>query len=132
MWDIEAIESLMGEDTLAHRTPYDPTEPERGFFWAANKEEITQYWMLYVSRFLKVDHFLDDTQRGTEILMNFVRGAGGAGLHLNKAQYGASEWAVKELEKTPMHPRFYEASPDNYIGLFSLKLASPLRTKLSF
>ena len=29
---------------------------------------------------------------------------GGYTIHFNKAQYGASEWAVKELEKTPMHP----------------------------
>ena len=98
------IKNILSGWGNAIRTPYDPKEPERGFFWTTNRGEISMYWMAYVSRFLRVDHFLDDTQRGMEILMNLIKGAGGAGLHLNKAQYGASEWAVRELEKTAMHP----------------------------
>merc|ERR1712080_493639 len=114
MWDIQAMEDL-GLGAFGIRTPYDPKEPERGFFWADNVGEISNYWMDYVSRFLRVDHFLEDTQHGTEILMKLVKGAGGASMHLNKAQFGASEWAVKELDKTPMHP-----SVKNSFGLMIL------------
>ena len=39
-----------------------------------------------------------------EKLIALSRATGGYTIHFNKAQYGASEWAVKELEKTPMHP----------------------------
>ena len=85
-------------------TPYDPTEPKRAFFWGTNVGEIAKYWMAYVSRFLRVDQLLDDTQLGMEKLIELLPGTGGFSLHLNKAQYGASEWAVKELEKTAMHP----------------------------
>ena len=114
MWDVQAMEDI-GFGAFATRTPYDPKEPQRGFFWSQNRNEISQYWMEYVSRFLRVDHFLDNVQHGTEILMKFVRSAGGAGLHLNKAQFGASEWARNELEKTPMHP-----SVKNSFGLMIL------------
>ena len=96
MWDVRVNGGI--------QTPYDPKEPNRAFFWRDNLGEISAYWMMYVSRFLRVDHFLDDTQHGTEILLKFIQGTGGAGLHFNKAQFGASEWAVRELEKTPMHP----------------------------
>ena len=85
-------------------SPYDPTEPDRGFFWSTNQGEIARYWMTYVSRFLRVDQVLDDTQLGMQKLIELLPGTGGFSLHLNKAQYGASEWAVKELEKTAMHP----------------------------
>ena len=85
-------------------TPYDPTEPDRAFFWTPNQGEIAHYWLTYVSRFLRVDQLLDDTQLGMEKLIDLLPGTGSFSLHLNKAQYGASEWAVKELEKTAMHP----------------------------
>ena len=100
-WDINYEVQVMDN---AIPSPYDPTEPERAFFWKGNKAEISRYWMTYVSRFLRVDHFLDDTKLGMQKLMDLVKGTGGVDLHINKAQYGASEWAVQELEKTPMHP----------------------------
>ena len=85
-------------------TPYDPSEPDRAFFWSINQGEIAKYWLAYVSRFLRVDQFLDDTQLGMQKLIDLLFGVGSFSLHLNKAQYGASAWAVKELEKTAMHP----------------------------
>ena len=51
-------------DTLGTRSPYDPMEPERGYFWNDNQAEISRYWMIYVSRWLRVDQFLDDAQTG--------------------------------------------------------------------
>ena len=41
-------------------------EPERGYFWNDNKAEISRYWLIYVSRWLRVDQFLDDSQSGTK------------------------------------------------------------------
>ena len=79
-------------------------EPERGYFWKENQAEISRYWMVYVSRWLRVDQFLDDSQLGMEKLITLAQATGGYTIHFNKAQYGASEWAVKELEKTPLHP----------------------------
>ena len=43
-------------------SPYDPLEPERGFFWSDNRNEISRYWMAYTSRYLTYEHILDDTQ----------------------------------------------------------------------
>ena len=60
--------------------------------------------MYYVSRYLKMDHFLDDTISGIQKLAAYVKATGGLAVHTNKAQFGASDWAVQELEKTPMHP----------------------------
>ena len=103
---------------FANPTPYDPKEPERGFFWKANEGEISAYWMFYISRFLRMDQILDDTRLGMEKLVALVKGTGsGIGIHTNKAQYGASEWAVKELEKTPMHPSI----KGTYVVLSELK-----------
>jgi len=51
-------------DTLGTRSPYDPMEPERGYFWNDNQAEISRYWLVYVSRWLRVDQFLDDSQSG--------------------------------------------------------------------
>ena len=61
MWDPEFTVS----NNLATRTPYDPMEPERGFFWNDNQAEISRYWMVYVSRWLRVDQFLEDVNSGT-------------------------------------------------------------------
>ena len=47
-------------------SPYDPLEPERGFFWSANRNEISRYWMVYTSRYLTYEHILEDT----EVLIN--------------------------------------------------------------
>ena len=85
-------------------TPYDPREPERGFTWAPNIGEISSYWISYVSRFLRYDHFLEDTNSGAELLVDLVDGLGYFGLHFNKAQMGAPEWARQELAKTSQHP----------------------------
>ena len=100
LWDINFLVPI----GAAIPTPYDPTEPDRAFFWTTNQGEIARYWITYVSRFLRVDQLLDDTQLGMEKLIDLLPGTGSFSLHLNKAQYGASEWAVKELEKTAMHP----------------------------
>ena len=43
------------------------------------------------------------------MLIRLFDGTGGGGIHFNKGQYGASEWAVKELEKTPMLPSVKDA-----------------------
>ena len=85
-------------------THYDPREPERGFTWAPNIGEISSYWISYVSRFLRYDHFLEDTNSGAELLVDLVDGLGYFGLHFNKAQMGAPEWARQELAKTSQHP----------------------------
>ena len=85
-------------------THYDPREPERGFTWAPNIGEISSYWISYVSRFLRYDHFLKDTNSGAELLVDLVDGLGYFGLHFNKAQFGAPEWARQELAKTSQHP----------------------------
>ena len=45
-------------------------------------------------------------------MINLFDGTGGGGIHFNKGQYGASEWAVQELEKTPTLP-----SVSNAFGL---------------
>ena len=37
-------------------------------------------------------------------LTRLVDGTGAIALHLNKGQYGASDWAVQELDKTAMQP----------------------------
>ena len=47
-----------------------------------------------------------------EKLTRLADGTGLISLHLNKGQYGASDWAVQELDKTAMHP-----SVKNSIGL---------------
>ena len=60
MWDAD----FMVGAGLGTRTPYDPMEPERGYFWNENKAEISRYWLVYVSRWLRVDQFLDDSQSG--------------------------------------------------------------------
>ena len=99
-WD----KDYLAEDIGKIPSPYDPKEPTRAFTWGANLGEISSYWLAYVSRYLQYHQFLDDTQAGAEKLIELTEGVGYAGLHLNKAQYGAPEWAVKELDKTPMHP----------------------------
>ena len=99
-WDVNYLVTI----GAAIPSPYDPTEPDRAFFWSQNQAQITRYFMAYISRFLRVDQLLDDTQLGMQKLIDLLPGTGGFSLHLNKAQYGASEWAVKELEKTAMHP----------------------------
>ena len=85
-------------------THYDPREPERGFTWGANIGEISSYWISYVSRFLRYDHFLEDTDSGAKLLVDLVDGLGSFGMHFNKAQFGAPEWARQELTKTSQHP----------------------------
>ena len=42
-------------------------------------------------------------------MMRLFDGTGGGGIHFNKGQYGASEWAVQELDKTPMLPSVKDA-----------------------
>ena len=48
-------------------------------------------------------------QAGAEKLIRLFDGTGGGGIHFNKGQYGASEWAVQELDKTPMLPSVKDA-----------------------
>ena len=88
----------------AQPSSYDPLEPKRGFFWNTNVGEISKYWMYYVSRWLRMDQILHDLHNGTQILLELVDVAGSLSVHTNKAQFGATQWAVDELAKTPMHP----------------------------
>ena len=41
---------------------------------------------------------------GSDKLLTLSKAGGGFTIHFNKAQSGASPWAVEELDKTPMHP----------------------------
>ena len=45
-----------------------------------------------------------DTVDGMQKLFDLAEATGGLSIHTNKAQFGASPWAVEELDKTPMHP----------------------------
>ena len=54
-------------------------------------------------------HYIKRFQAGAEKLIRLFDGTGGGGIHFNKGQYGASEWAVKELEKTPTLPSVKDA-----------------------
>lgn len=54
-WDLNYNEGLVP-------SPYDPREPERAGFWSGSLYELSAYWMSYVSRFLKYEHILEDTQ----------------------------------------------------------------------
>ena len=74
-WDLNVDEMLGGKI----KSPYNPGEPERSFYFASHKGLNSAYWMSSYSRFLKVGQFLDDTQRGSEILMNFIKITGNAG-----------------------------------------------------
>ena len=89
---------------LVEKSPYDPLEPERAFFWKENIGEISSYWLKYSSRFLRVDQFLDDVSEGAKMLIDLAAHTGSASVHTNKAQFLASQWAVEELEQTAMHP----------------------------
>ena len=89
---------------VGRASPYDPLEPERAFFYNQNEGEISGYWMWYISRYMRMDQILDDVRNGREKILKFARVVGYVGIHTNKAQYGASSWAVKELDNTPMHP----------------------------
>ena len=60
---------------------------------------LARWSLLYIKLF----------QAGAEKLIRLFDGTGGGGIHFNKGQYGASEWAVKELEKTPMLPSVKDA-----------------------
>ena len=53
-----------------------------------------------------------------EKLTRLVDGAGPISLHFNKGQYGASDWAVQELDKTAMQP-----SVKDSIGLLLMAAA---------
>jgi len=99
-WNKNFVE-LIGVGTPS---PYDPLEPERGYFYNQNLGEISGYWMWYVSRYMRMDQILDDVNAGAKILLDFAKVSGYAGVHTNKAQFGASSWAVDELDKTPLHP----------------------------
>ena len=109
-WDV----NFLIPNGLAIPTPYDPTEPDRAFFWRANQAQISRYFLAYVSRFLRVDQVLDDTQEGMQKLIDLLPGTGKYSIHFNKAQYGASEWAVKELQNTAMHPSVKGICPIEY------------------
>jgi len=85
-------------------TPYDPREPDRAYFWEANLGEISAYWLEYSSRYLRVDQILEDVSLGARTLIDLGRATGSLSVHTNKAQYGAAQWAVDELEHTPTHP----------------------------
>ena len=105
-WNVDFLSQMPG---FVHRSPYDPGEPNRAFFWGANVGEISIYWMYYVSRYLRVDQFLDDTEAGMEKIATFAKKTGNFGIHFNKAQYGVSEWILQEFDKTPMHPSIKES-----------------------
>ena len=85
-------------------SPYDPQEPDRAFFWQANVGEISAYWLEYSSRFLRIDQILDDVANGAEALIDLAKATGHVDIHTNKAQYGAAQWAVEELQQTAIHP----------------------------
>ena len=61
-----------------------------------------------------LDQVLDDTQEGMQKLIDLLPGTGKYSIHFNKAQYGASEWAVKELQNTAMHPSVKGIFPIEY------------------
>jgi len=106
-WNKKAVVDIIGAGISS---PYVPLEPERGFFNKQNLGEISGYWMWYVSRFMRMDQILDDVRVGAKILMDFAKNSGTyAGIHTNKAQYRASNWAVRELDKTPLHPSIKES-----------------------
>ena len=48
-------------------------------------------------------------QAGAEKLIRLFDGTGGGGIHFNKGQYGASEWALQEQDKTAMKPSVKDA-----------------------
>lgn len=98
-WD-SSIEIDIGN---GQPSPYDPKEPERAYFWNENVGEISAFWLGYYSRFLMNSHFMENTNRGAKILHNLAK-VFDFNIHFNKAQYGASQWAVDELDNTPMHP----------------------------
>ena len=87
-------------------SPYNPGEPDRTFFWSASVPEISAYWLALISRFLRTDQHFNDVNAAAKRLINIgkVAPAGGIFIQSNKGQYGASQWAVDELENTAMHP----------------------------
>ena len=48
------------------QSPYDPLEPERAFYWKGNVGEISAYWMTYFSRFLTMEHIMEDVNIGAK------------------------------------------------------------------
>ena len=42
-------------------------------------------------------------------MIKLFDGTGGGGIHFNKGQYGAPEWAIQELMKTPTLPSVKDA-----------------------
>ena len=111
-------------------TPYDPKEPNRAFAWNGNLGEISSYWMAYASRWLQNDQFLKDPTAGAKILLDLAEGAGYAQLHLSKAQNGAPQWAIDELDKTPMHPSI-KNSFGLWIGDYRVDHFSPLVSNMA-
>ena len=99
LWSVGPLSAEFRVDT-----PYDPHEPDRAFFWKQNIGEISAYWIEYSSRFLKIDQILDDVSVGAPSLIELGMSTGSLSVHTNKAQFGASQWAVEELEQTAMHP----------------------------
>ena len=51
-----------------------------------------------------MDQILDDVSVGAPSLIELGMSTGSLSVHTNKAQFGASQWAVEELEQTAMHP----------------------------
>ena len=115
-WDIH-IDAFVGKDYWTRKNPdttasvYNPREPERAFFWTGEEREVSEYWLFALnSRYLRTDQFLEDPDVGAKKLMNFFKGLPELpksipiAIHLNKAQYGASQWAVDELVNMPVHP----------------------------
>ena len=93
------------ENPDAQKSLYDPKEPEKAFFWIGDDIEVSEYWLFALNtRYLRTDQFLSDPSNGAEKLMTFFQHLPELpksipiAISVGKAQYGASEWAVKELE----------------------------------
>ena len=67
---------------------------------------MSSHVMWRMSRFLTYEHILEDTQAGMEKLMDLFDALPYGSISFSKGLGpGASEWALKEQDKTAMPPR---------------------------
>ena len=91
-------------------SPYDPREPERAFHNTLDQAFMSSLGMWRMSRYLTYEHILEDTQAGMEKLMDLFDALPYGSISFSKGLGpGASEWALKEQDKTAMPPSVKDA-----------------------
>jgi FAD/FMN-containing dehydrogenase len=101
-WDANMPEMIRHDDRSG-------TPPGR-FWWAANQEEVSQYWNAYQSRWLPVRLFEPSKRRALAAALFEASRHWPIVLHANKALSGAAPEALERDRRTSVNPAVFDAA----------------------